>query len=637
MTPVSCRRFAVLLMLWGVVAAQAQGVTNQGPENPEELERFIDEVMAQEMPRCHAPGAVFLLVKDGRIFFAKGYGYADLEQRKPVNANTTPFRVYSVSKTVTATAAMQLIEQGKLARDCDINIYLRPNGVPSTFAQPITLSNLLTHTSGLDNRYITDRSARGVMPAALLPLDEYLARSLPPRLVPPGQIIRYSNQNLVLVGYLIEAASGEPFGKYMDEHVLRPLEMEHSSWWDRPDLADNLATGYSFSHGAYRPLRLSGSCNPAGSLIATATDMGHFLVAQLGEGRYREQQILKPETTREMQSARFTFDRRLPGAGYGFWERYLNDERTIEHAGDASGFVSILRLVPARNQGLFISVNCSEGGRLLRAVEKAYFDRYFPYTPAPVPHNEAARSSIPEGFYRRDSTPVSGLEKLLVLAHGGEQVQAISTSHGVTLRFGPVQREYIQEAPLLFRDAAGSEHIGFKQSADGRWLLIFGAYGVLEKLPFYDTFEFQVVWLAACVLLLISFVFVWPLLWWMRGRRKNVEGSPCPRGWALALGACASLVGLTVVIGSALILLGVVETRFMVEGSQMPVVIKILLLLAPIEVAVGCALVGFAALAWRRKFWTVSARVHYSLVTLAALGLAGWFAHWNMLSWWLTH
>ena len=126
---------AILVLLLLGVPAMAQGiptkpnsdvplVTNQqGPTDPQELEAFIDGVMAAQMEAYHIPGATISVVKDGELFFAKGYGYADLESRKPVIANETLFRVGSVSKLLTWTAVMQLAEQGKLDLNVDVNTY----------------------------------------------------------------------------------------------------------------------------------------------------------------------------------------------------------------------------------------------------------------------------------------------------------------------------------------------------------------------------------------------------------------------------------------------------------------------------------------------------------------------------------
>lgn len=118
--------------------------------NPQELEVFVDHFFAEQMPRLHIPGAVFTLVKDGKIYFSKGYGYANLKRHTPVDPDRTLFRLGSVSKLLTATAVMQLAEKGKFNLNDDINPYLKQFKLKKKHQQSVTFANLLTHTDGFD-------------------------------------------------------------------------------------------------------------------------------------------------------------------------------------------------------------------------------------------------------------------------------------------------------------------------------------------------------------------------------------------------------------------------------------------------------------------------------------------------------
>ncbi len=124
-----------------------------GPTDTAELEAFLDELLFQQMEAHHIAGAAVSVVKDGKLLFAKGYGYADLENGVPVDAEATVFRIGSVGKLFTWTAVMQLVEQGKLDLDADINTYLDFQ-IPDTYPQPITLKHLMTHTSGFEDRLL---------------------------------------------------------------------------------------------------------------------------------------------------------------------------------------------------------------------------------------------------------------------------------------------------------------------------------------------------------------------------------------------------------------------------------------------------------------------------------------------------
>src|SRR3972149_6305202 len=133
-----------------VSTASSQG---QGPTDPAELEAFLDDLFAQDLEEYHIAGAAVSVVKDGELFFAKGYGYADVENKIPVDPEQTIFRIGSVGKAITWTAVMQLVEQGKLDLDADINTYLDFR-IPATYPQPITLKHLMTHTSGIEDRWL---------------------------------------------------------------------------------------------------------------------------------------------------------------------------------------------------------------------------------------------------------------------------------------------------------------------------------------------------------------------------------------------------------------------------------------------------------------------------------------------------
>ena len=198
---------AVLVALLPVLPSSAQGMLpspnqvllsaphQQGPTDPQELEAFLDGFFAEQMEALHIPGAVFILVKDGETFFTQGYGLANLGSQRPVIPDETLFRVGSVSKRFTDTAIMQLVEQGRLNLDDDVNEYLESFQLEENYPRPVTIANLLTHTGGFDER-LTGTGVRS--PSELVPLGQYLADNMPPRVMPPGDTISYSNHGYAL-------------------------------------------------------------------------------------------------------------------------------------------------------------------------------------------------------------------------------------------------------------------------------------------------------------------------------------------------------------------------------------------------------------------------------------------------------
>src|SRR5215216_2094290 len=199
--------------------------SRQGPTDRAEMEAFLDEELGREMEKHHIAGAAVSVVKDGKLFFAKGYGDADLENGIPVDPERTNFRIGSLAKLFTWTAVMQLAEQGKLDLDADINTYLDFR-IPDTYPQPITLKDLMTHTAGFEDLYY-ERLAKD--PNDLLPPREWLISHMPARVRPSGDVAAYSSYGTSLAGYIVARVSGEPYDQYIQEHILNPLGMVHTT------------------------------------------------------------------------------------------------------------------------------------------------------------------------------------------------------------------------------------------------------------------------------------------------------------------------------------------------------------------------------------------------------------------------
>ncbi|HET6326325.1 MAG TPA: serine hydrolase domain-containing protein, partial [Planctomycetaceae bacterium] len=155
-------------------------------DNAEDLEAFFDGALMVQLESKHIAGAVVAVVVGDKLVFSKGYGYADVETGRPVDPQTTLFRIASVSKLFTWTAVMQLVEEGKLDLDADVNVYLKGTGVqiPPAFGKPITLKNLLTHSAGFEDRPI---GLFAHQPSDK-PLAESLKNDIPARVRPPGTL-----------------------------------------------------------------------------------------------------------------------------------------------------------------------------------------------------------------------------------------------------------------------------------------------------------------------------------------------------------------------------------------------------------------------------------------------------------------
>jgi CubicO group peptidase (beta-lactamase class C family) len=345
---------------------------------------FLDGLLPSSMAIGDIAGATVAIVKDDALLLTRGYGFADVEKRTPVDPAQTLFRPASISKLFTWTAVMQQVEAGKLDLDHDINEYLDFK-IEGYGGEPIKLRHLMTHTAGFEESLldllITDINK-------LKPLGAALKDSIPARIYRPGTVPAYSNYGASLAGYIVSRVAGVPFEQYIEEHIFKPLKMEHSTFRQpvpaalREQLSNSYATA---SSGKPVPFEL-GSDSPAGALSAPAPDMARFMMAHLNGGLLpggdESNRILKPETTELMHSVA---NRPAPGVdamAHGFYEQSRNGVHAIAHGGDLTAFHSELVLIPSAKVGLFVSFNSSgkENSvyKLRTALFEAFMDRYFP-------------------------------------------------------------------------------------------------------------------------------------------------------------------------------------------------------------------------------------------------------------------
>ena len=323
----------ILLSMAGTATAQtaadkpvSAAPSQQGPTDPAELEAFMDDLLGRQMEDHHIAGAAVSVVKDGKLFFAKGYGYANLEKGIPVDPEQTSFRIGSVTKLFTWTAVMQLVEQGKLDLDADINTYLDFR-IPDTYPQPITLKHLLTHTPGFEDRFFEVLASDA---DDLTPPRQWLVSHMPARVRPPGDCAAYSNYGTALAGYIVARVSGQPYDQYIQEHILSPLGMVHSTAQSPipPHMHAHASTGYTYVDGALQafPDYLGQpALVPGAGISASATDMARFMIAHLQSGAYADAdianaRILKESTAQQMHSTVYAHDPRLLGTAYGFFD-----------------------------------------------------------------------------------------------------------------------------------------------------------------------------------------------------------------------------------------------------------------------------------------------------------------------------
>lgn len=339
---------------------------------------WLDERMAKAMQQQPIAGAVVVVVKDGNVLLAKGYGYADVAARKPVDPATALFRVGSLSKLFTWTAVMQLVEQHQLDLDADINRYL-DFSMPPRDGKPITLRDLMTHTAGFEDvakdRYAPDAGA-------LTSNEAWLKRWVPARIYPVGEVPAYSNYGAALAGYIVQRVAKQPFEAYVEQHIFQPLDMRHASFRQPlpPALQPDMALGYSSPGEPPHPFELI-TAVPAGALSISGDDMARFMIAHLQFGRAGEAQLLEQPTVQAMQGYTRTSVPGLRGMGLGFVRMDRNDQPILGHDGATHVFRSEVALFTTQHVGLFVALDGAADNTVLRQLRNDFADRYFPALP----------------------------------------------------------------------------------------------------------------------------------------------------------------------------------------------------------------------------------------------------------------
>ncbi|MEP7185266.1 MAG: serine hydrolase [Rhodanobacter sp.] len=476
MTPASAKSVASPALPAPVAPVSPGSVTDlQGASEHEltnqDLSVFLDGFVPLALARGDVAGGVVSVVKDGKVLFSKGYGYADLAKRTPVTPDRTSFRIGSTSKLFTWTAVMQLVEQGKLNLDADINQYLDFK-IPPYDGKPITLRNIMTHTPGFED------TAKNLITTDGKPvnLEQYLKTHLPERIFAPGKVVAYSNYGCGLAGYIVQRVSGQAFDDYVEQHIFSPLEMQNSTFRQPlpAALAPLMAESYKLaSDGKEQAFEII-SPAPAGAITTTALDMNHFMIAQLQNGRYDNTRILQQATAVEMHKQQHTEAPGLNGYALGFYHEDSHGQRIIGHAGDLNYFHSDLHLLLDANVGIFMSFNSlgnAGGAHVIRtAVFDAFLDRYFPFKaaqPATVSTAKADAARV-AGWYLASRHNDSALRMMYAMTQSQVQAMPDGTIMAAGINnFAGTPLHWREIGPLQYQEVNGAHKLDFVTDANG--------------------------------------------------------------------------------------------------------------------------------------------------------------------------
>lgn len=370
------------------VGTQADGTESAGLDS-DDVNAWLDAQLPGALRDNKIAGATVAVVSNGEIVTTRGYGDADTgadgSAAVPVDPQEHLFRIGSVSKLITATAAMQLVESGSIDLDTDIDTYLDFD-LPRSFDEPITMRHLLTHTPGFEERIGGMIGQEG----SSADLRKALVTDPPEQIYRPGTVPAYSNYGNSLAGYIVERVSGLSFEDYVDENIFDRLGMTSSSFRQPlpADLAERVSKGYTTSADPAAGFEVV-STPPAGSMSASAPDMARFMLAHLGEP-VGDTPMMDAATLELMhQPALDASSLGTLAAGprmtLGFFDESRNGRRILGHGGDTQYFHSHLQIYPEERAGFFVSLNSTgtsplDNHLLRQDLFNSFADRYFPLT-----------------------------------------------------------------------------------------------------------------------------------------------------------------------------------------------------------------------------------------------------------------
>ncbi|MEV2241965.1 serine hydrolase domain-containing protein [Micromonospora sp. NPDC049891] len=612
---------------------------------------WLDGLLPAALARTGVAGASVAVVRDGEILTARGYGHADTgdggTDAVPVDPDRHLFRVGSVSKLVTATAVLQLVQSGRLDLDTDIAEYLDFT-VPRRYRQAITLRHLLTHTAGFEERIAGLIGTDGTD----VDLRAALTNDPPEQIYEPGRVPAYSNYGNALAGYLVERASGTRFEEYVGSNVLARAGMSSSSF-EQPlptHLSDRMSNGYERVGAPAAPFEIVGT-PPAGALSAPATDMARFMLAQLGE-RVGEAPLLDPATRELMQrpaldAASLGTLADGPRMTLGYFEENRNGHRILGHGGDTLYFHSHLQLYPDDRTGIYLSLNSTGAGaldshELRQAVLNGFADRYFPAEGTqPAGDTQPTGDTRPAGGVQ----PAGGVDAATAAEHAAlaagtyESSRAVrsnfltviglvgrttvSVTDGDRLLFEPAPLSdsaavYEEVSPWVWREVGGQRTVAMRV-ADGRVEAIsFDSAFALLPVPSERDSALVLTVLVTSTVVLLLVVLSWPVRAVVRRRLGRAPRDRAGRT-ARILTRVAVAGTLLALAGWAVSVVSIMELRD-VSGASLRVVqlMQLIGLLGVLPAAVR--LVDDLR---RRAGWH---RVTGSVAVLLALAGAGWFA-----------
>jgi CubicO group peptidase (beta-lactamase class C family) len=588
-----------------------------------QLEAFVDGSLIPLMEKARSQSAVVTIKKDGELLLSKGYGYQNIEQGIKIDPESSMFRPGSISKLYTWLAVMQLVEQGKLDLDVDVNNYLNTFQIKDSFPeQPVTLRHIMTHTAGFEEGWagyliFTDEEK-------LIPLAEAMAKYQPARVYAPGERVAYSNWGTATAGLIVANVSGETFEAYIEKNLFKPLGMAHATFREPlpASLAEFEAKPYLYSGGRYveDDFELISNFAPAGSSSISAADMMKFGQMIMDGGSYNGQQILKPETIQYMLDNGYVKDPRLDGMALGFmeWDYGYDGMKLFGHGGATTKFFSHLGISKPENLVVFVSV--SHDMEMLNNFLDTFYETYFsePLVELAPPKDFAEYAAKYTGTYVSSRENFSGIESVF------RTLSNVSVSLMPDNTLLVDGERYIQQDGNLFRQLYKNKRLAFVEDEQGQIDgFAYDGWGFSEfyRAKWWETSTYNFSILVLCLIASLLVVIRSPIQW------KNYASSGRAASRAYATTVVLSLCNLVFLLLIAVVLSG--DNPLMYE---IPTTLKIALCISTLAVPVTFYHLYTSVQSWLGNgvpgTWS---KIKHTGVSLIGLLMVSFYYTWNLI------
>jgi len=616
--------FIILFSAFTTYAAQPQ--VAHDIKNKLVVEAFVDGVVKQAMQNTHTQSGVVVVMKDGELVLSKGYGYADIDKQKPVNPKTSLFRAGSISKLFTWVAVMQLVEQGTLDLDIDVNQYLNTFKVKDSWpGRPITMRHIMTHTTGLEDALFGFLVINDIEKS--LPLAQSLKEYQPARVNPPGEHTAYNNWSTALAGLIVANISGLSFYDYIQKNIFDPLGMKKATFAEPipKELIANLAKAYNYQGGRYVEMdfEIFKNFTPAATLSVSGEDIALFAKALLNDGANDNGRILQGETLKQMLSQGFSHDDRVTGLGLGFFKRPYGAKNfnNFGHDGATTLYHSHLGMSQQESLMIFSSFSGGDSRRIRDDLQSAFYKAFYPKESITLipPADFFQRSAKYAATYHSWRSNFTQLESII------RPLTAITITplQDNTLLIGADR--YVEIETNLFQQLDGTKKVAFQESSDGVITgFVYDGSGMVQYYPaaFYETYDFLFYFIACAML-----IFIGTLLWVIYQ-------------WKLIKLSCQiekrALLSPAIVASSNILFFIMIYIVFNDYGNalvfEVPTFLKFSLIF-PLLTCIATAYQIYQTFkVWQLNLGqSIIVRIHHSIVSITALLIVCFYNYWNFI------